>query len=117
MNRVKQFIDQTLALMLEYPHVWGNFGEVELQVIRLLEIRCLAGDTKSHYDDAVIRAGSIHEEFIYYLNEAFPDNNSACLLSTLVKDDVSLFKLHLKKFHDGVIEVQDKIEREICYDF
>lgn len=102
MDRITQFIDETVGAMLENPGFWGGLSSVELQVVRLLEVRALARDKDTSYE----AAASVHDRYVRYLGERFSDQPS-CLLSDLVKGNLEAFKSTLAAFRDEVVEEQD----------
>lgn len=90
---VVQFIDRTLADMTTRPAFWGPLPGVEMQVLRLLEIRLLLTDP--HADSSA--ASEVARAYWQSLARDFPGSD-AVSLRTRVGDDMAAFSRWLAAF-------------------
>src|SRR5690606_15983070 len=90
---VVKFIDRTLGDMTTRPGFWGPLPGVELQVLRLLEIRLLLVVPHTNSDDTSEVARAYWES----LARDFPGSD-AVSLRTRVNDDVDAFSNWLSEF-------------------
>jgi hypothetical protein len=100
---VVKFIDQTLADMTTRPAFWGPLPGVELQVLRLLEIRLLLVESRANAGNATEVARSYWDA----LARDFP-GSEAVSLRTRVNDDVDAFSRWLTKFCAEQQRAQDQ---------
>lgn len=90
---VVKFIDQTLADMTTRPAFWGPLPAVELQVLRLLEIRLLLVDPRAHDTDV----SDVARAYWDSLARDFPGSDTVSL-RTRVGNDIDAFSRWLAKF-------------------
>ncbi len=101
--KLVEYLDSVLDSMLEIPSCWGALGCVELQVMRILEVRLLVTQGRSFENTNTVM--SMYREF---LKDEFPKIQGRGL-SVCVDDDVVEFAYVLKKFCDHVREEQDDV--------
>jgi hypothetical protein len=103
------FIDSTLDHILERPGLWGSLHSVELQVIRLLEVRFVLAGGDTH------ESGLITRSFLDYLNENFPDASPRSMWGRIEETNPSMneeqreyvFRRVLRVFIEEVKREQD----------
>lgn len=70
-STVLGFIDSTLDQILQRPGFWGSLRSVDLQVVRLLEVRFVLAGGDTH------EAGLVMRSYVDYVDENFPDASSS----------------------------------------
>jgi hypothetical protein len=91
-SKVIEFIDETLTDMTTRPAFWGPLPAVELQVLRLLEVRLLLVDSHADSRDAADVARAYWDS----LARDFPGEEVS--LRTRVKGDTDAFARWLAGF-------------------
>lgn len=101
-ENVVGFIDETLRDMTTRPTFWGPLPSVELQVLRLLEIRLLLVAPDAGADDVPDVAGAYWQA----LDDAFPGGIGS--LRARVDGDLERFSGWLAAFCAGQQRAQDQ---------
>ena len=92
-----KFLDSTIDGILERPALWGPLPSVELQLLRLLEVRAVLLADERH-----AAADEVAPQYRKYLSSLFPENplslRSCIEMSGGSEDD---FKQKLREFCDA----------------
>lgn len=93
-------VDTMLDQIMQRPALWGALGSVELQVLRLLEVRLIATCGASPGDTRVM------DRYHAFLQREFPDNPGRGL-SACVDNDLDAFTIKLRDFCYSTCAEQD----------
>lgn len=106
-ENVVDFIDETLRDMTTRPAFWGPLPSVELQVLRLLEIRLLLVAPDAGADDVPDVAGAYWQA----LDDEFPGGNGS--LRARVDGDLERFSGWLSAFCARQRHAQDERREQL----
>ena len=102
-QEIVEFIDETLRDMTARPSFWGPLPSVELQVLRLLEVRLLLASADASIDDVA----DVASEYWKALDVDFPELGGRSLRAR-VDGDVARFSAWLSDFCARLQRAQDK---------
>lgn len=102
-TKLVEYLDSVLDSMSKIPSCWGALDSVELQVLRILEVRLLVTKGGSFED-----TNNVTTMYLKFLKDEFPKTRGRGL-SVCVDDDVEVFADALKKFCGIVRAEQDDV--------